>query len=361
MWSGFFMKGGYLGTMSRYKAHSLPELFERVSVNLSTQRGAPQAEFILHTNKYDEAARALRIFPLSLLPINLPMMETLPHQPGVTVPVGGRISIDFCFEDPDPAHIIYNLVIPEEQHDRLEQANCASNSLAIVLEQEKSGPFDKARSDLVCITYQPYLLDWEGILGIAFYVRNAWKTISRKKVTGLISALQERLNEHGPATGLYTELGYLYRLIENWDEAARCYFQEIKFGLDDNNLPGIGCVKALNNLGIVHKKVDNPDLAQACFKLALWLNPNYFETLVSLAGLLDSDLALNCVSRAYRVRPHDKVFPEVISNLAAYAGWNWDETTSSIEVRGNKIKLEKPLVNLTPARVQSLLKEIGIL
>jgi tetratricopeptide (TPR) repeat protein len=336
------------------------EMFEKVSVRKVSERGSTQLEFVVHTQHFEAAAYLLRIFPLTLLPVNLALMRQLPMAPGTKFPEGGHVMIEWSLTDPDPGHVIDSTVIPHNLHEQLAAANSASKSFTVMLE-EKQGRFGKTRSDAIPGRYDPYLIDWGGALGYVTYVRTAWHTVTREKVDLLVQAIQGRLTNKGPATGLYTELGYLYRLNEEWGKAIDSYLQEIRFGLKRDGRPGVGTMQAFCNLGVVYKKMGDPVRARDCFAIALHLNPNYFEPLISVAGVLeDFTQQLICLSRAYRIRPGDPVFSAAIQNFCGDHPHVIDEVGQWIKAMSADIDLAQRLSELDSGDPRLVMKRLGI-
>ena len=268
--------------------------------------------------------------------------------------------IEFSLDDPEPHHVIDSLVIPGHLHDQLAEANQESKKITIVLQEKRRNFFSKARTEVVSVIYEPYLLDWEGVVGLVTYIRNSWRTVSKDRLNSLLDALHIRLEEHGQATDVYTEMGFLHRLDENWAEAIRCYTQEIKFGLTAEGQPGIGSMRAFSNLGVVYKKLQEFEKARDCFTIALSLNPNYFESLVSLSGSIeDPEIAFSCVSRAYCVRRGDPVFPTLFANMASAFYRSADQIAGLVEDTSAKTDLSQPLAGLNSDSPILLLKRLG--
>ena len=350
-----------MNSMDQLRFYTLSDLFEKASVQNLPERGFPEPVFVLSTKRFDEAAELLQLFHLSLLPVNIPTMHSLPLPPGYKIPTGGRLMVEFSLDDPDPHHVIDSLVVPDHLHDHLAKANRESRKITIVLQEKKRNFFSKARTEVVSVIYEPYLLDWEGVVGLVTYIRNSWRNVSKDRLSSLLDALQIRLEEYGQATNVYTEMGFLHRLDENWEESVRCYTQEIKFGLTAEGQPGIGSMRAFSNLGVVYKKLQEFQKARDCFAIALSLNPNYFESLVSLAGIIeDPQIAFSCVSRAYRVRRNDPLFPTLFANMASAFSRSPDQIADMVKEASTKMDLSQPLVGLNSDSPVSLLKGLGL-
>lgn len=345
--------------MVRVQSFQSRDLFNKISVQIQTERGSPQLVFVIHTKHLEQASDLLRMYHLSPLPISIPMMKSLPLPPGYKIPTGGDLVIDWSLDDPNPDLIINNVVIPHNMYVPLAQANFDSKSFTVILE-EKGGVFGKTRTEVVPGIYESYFLDWDGVLGIAVYIRRGWRNVSRKNVEGLLDAIRIRFEDNGIATGLFTEMGYLYRLNEDWKSAAECYLQEIKFGLRSNDWPGLGTIKALGNLGVVFKRFEDYSKARDCFIVALMLNPNFFEGLMSVAGILENpETALKCLSRAYVIRPDDPRLPQAFESAATVLRQPTEKILKFAKKFGSQLDLSQPIAELKPTKpVSTIIRQL---
>ena len=331
------------------------DLFTKISIQTKNERGYPEPIFVIHTKYLDKTSELLRIFHLSPWPLSIPMMHKLPLPDGYKIPSGGDLVIDWSLDDPRPDSIINNVVIPRKLHNELAQANFESKAFTVILEEEQ-GLFGKTRTELIPGVYESYLLDWTGVLGHILYARRGWRDVSKDRVENLLNALIMRLEQHGPATGLYTEMGYLYRLNENWDLATIFYLEEIKFGLKPNGWPSIGSTKAFGNLGVLFKKFQDNTRALDCFTIALTLNPNFFEGLISITGLIeDEKVGFKCLSRAYRIRPNDPRLPSAFESAAIALGQPMGDVYRVVQKLSSQMDITKPLEELKPKKPISTL------
>ncbi|HMA33814.1 MAG TPA: tetratricopeptide repeat protein [Chloroflexia bacterium] len=322
-------------------------------VELVTEGGAPQPVFTLRTRDFDRAIKVLRLFPPALLPFNSALIHQFPLPPGVHLPRESRLWIEFSLDDAMPGNYQDRLVVPDAQIGALAAANTASRRLSIVLQEEK-GFFRKTvgRSEPLHWSYAPYVLDWSGGLGVSVSARSGRGPIPAQMHTLALEGLQKQLAEHGYVTGLYTEIGMRYRLQEDWDQAIHCYVQEIVAGRTAAGGPGLGALQAFCNLGVVAKKLGDLQRARESFGIALGLNPNYFEALVSISGILeDTDLALNCVSRALRIRSDDPVFHTLVQAMAkaGVGGTDPAVVAHAVQVRAAQLDITQPLPGLPGA------------
>lgn len=108
----------------------------------------------------------------------------------------------------------------------------------------------------------------------------------------------------------WLDLGRLYALLSEWDDAAHCFNQAIDID--------VKLADAWHNLGIVCNKLDQRDLAFTAFKNALLIDNTRADSYLSLGTLLSQlgqfDDALECFERAVQ---HD---PTLVSARSQWAG-----------------------------------------
>lgn len=81
-----------------------------------------------------------------------------------------------------------------------------------------------------------------------------------------------------------------------------------------------------------------------CFILALHLNPNDFEAILSLSGIVqDTDTALQCLSRGYRLRPQDPNIVPAIHILCESRSLPLETTARRIEQLAAEMDVTRPL------------------
>lgn len=325
--------------------HTLADLFDDGTIQLTEiKKGAFRPVFTFYTKHFDETYELLRMFPVTIIPVGLSLLRTAMEHKNMQLPPHYQmhnecdLAIEFSLDDFDPYHIFYNVPVPRKVHQQLAKADYVAKDFSIVLQSKSGQLFGKSQKAVIERSYHPYIIDWIGTLGFVFNLRRSAN--SEQYIKGLIKILLTHLAEHGYATGIFGEMGYLHRLIEDWHMAIQCYRTEIKANLTSNGILGFGAVRVLSNLGVVHKKLGNIEQAQDYFTLALSLNPNYFESLVSLAGIIDDPWTiLSCLARAYRIRPGFPIFPELFDNIGQKLG-------ASGSVVARKIESESPKVNL---------------
>jgi tetratricopeptide (TPR) repeat protein len=156
----------------------------------------------------------------------------------------------------------------------------------------------------------------------------------------MLKGMESQIKFAGPATGLYCEMGMLYRLIEDYKGAVEYYHKEINLGLKRDGLPGVGTARAFSNLGVVYKKLGKYDLALDSFRVALGLNSNYFECLISMSGLANNiNASLALMGRAYRIRAGDPLWQALFQNASAGFGLPVQEIVQKVEDLSTKVDL----------------------
>lgn len=267
--------------------------------------------------------------------------------------------MEFSLDDPYPDQIIDRIVIPNVQRDRLLKSNLQSKTINMILEEDAQGFLRKRkRTEALPGTYSPYIVDWWGVQGLIFYLRNA---MGNKPSPDFLHALELHLEEYGPVTGIWCEIGFFHRLAEDWEKAIAAYKEEIRLSLKSDGQLGIGSAKALNNMGVVYKKTGKFDLASNCFSLALDINPNYFETLISFAGVQKYEkVAMSCIARALRINAKWPGFPGLISTTAQAWKRKESDVLRYLEREAESMDLTKPLIALVPGTTDIILNRIGI-
>ncbi len=338
------------------------ELIGQIEAQVISERGSRIPLFIFHTDHFDQAVQALKVWYLSPLVLDVPFLQSLPITlQGIPKNAGYR-RLEWAFEDWAPDSV-YDMYLTEALTDKLATANREARTFAAVLEN-KAGMWGQKRSQKIPDAYySPYLLDWTGLTGVLFYIRN---DVSPEKVQNIARDVVPMVCENlesgriAEATGLYTELGYQFRLIEEWEQAIHYYRKEIEFGLKQKPRLGRGCMKALCNLGVIYKKQGEYALAIKCFMLALHLNPNYFEVLVSLAGIANHpDIAMLCLARSSRIRPGNPYVEMAAKNICQALGLKLESTLDKINQLAQGIDFAQPAPQLTIKDPGPFLRDLG--
>jgi len=309
-----------------------PDLIHGIQIETSNDHGARAAVFVLQTRYLERAAALLNMFRISLLPASIPGMAEL-EDAGLELPQGGQIFVEWSLHDLMPDTLLASMTIPDDQHDVLEYANRESRSLSIYLEgKEGSGPFAKRKRVPLPDLFSPYVLDWCGIVGVVRLLRRRYVQanggVSAQQARHLITLLETPIKDGLPATGLYREMGLIYRLIKDFDQALYWLKQEIIFNTDSAGMPTIHTSPAFRQIGLIYREREEYDLARAAFSAALAVDPNSYETLTALAGIMDDPTdAMRYLGRAYRIRKQDSSWPRVIEAAAS----KHDRTVEQVE------------------------------
>ncbi|MBE0691039.1 MAG: tetratricopeptide repeat protein [Anaerolineae bacterium] len=308
-----------------------PDLIHDIQIETSNERGVREAAFVLQTRHLDRAVALFDMFRLSLLPISIPGMAQL-GDASLGLPQGGQIFVEWSMHDLMPDTLLNSVVIPDDQHDVLEYANRDTHNLAIYLESKDGGPFGKRKRVPLPGLFSPYVLDWCGIVGVVRFLRRRYLQanggLSAQEARHLITLLETPIKDGLPATGIYREMGLIYRLIKDHDQALRCLKQEIVFNMDSEGMPSIHTSQAFRQLGLIYREREQDDLAHDAFSAALAVNPNSYESLTALASIVDDPTdALRYLGRAYRIRKQDSSWARVIEAAAS----KHDRTVEQVE------------------------------
>lgn len=341
------------------KFQPLANLFTRVAFEkvADARGGESEYEFVLRTKRFEDALRVVRVFHLTALPVNLACLRQN-ADPKAKFPKDSELWIEWYLADVEPGRPIDKTIIPAKVHIEMANANLHSRHFKIVLEEEKLGFLGKPRRELIA-DHAPFVLDWRGLEGSAVYARSAWQDPDYDHVEPVLDLLTQRLDEHGPAAGLYTQMGLLYGLIGKHEQAIDCYAREIEMALQPNGRPGFGALAALCHLGAAFKQLEEFEFARAAYRLALTLNPNYYEPLVSLPGLLeDFGQQLLCLSRAYRLRPDDPRLAQGVEFMCEPFPHAAADVFHVIKELSQTVDLTRPLPELTLTNPAAVLREL---
>jgi tetratricopeptide (TPR) repeat protein len=297
-----------------------PDLISNITVEVETENGVSEAVFVLHTRYPEQAQSLFGLFRLTLLPVSIPAMRELGDN-DIPLPDGGSLYIELSLHDLKPNMLLHSLVIPDAQLDALELANRTTKRLKIYLES-KEGPFGKRKRVLVPNLFEPYVLDWRGMTGLVRHLRRSamsdGATLNEQDAYHLLTLLQMPLKDNLPATGIYREMGFIYRQVGASENAIASFQEEVLFSLGKDGIPGAHAAQALRQLGLIHEANGDSDKAFDAFRAALAVNPNSFDTLTAIAGILtDATEALRYLGRAYRIRSEDAAWAGVIERAVA--------------------------------------------
>lgn len=318
------------------------DFIKEIKADLIEENGIKIPAFIFQVSSIEKALEFMKYFRITPMPINMPMLSRI--SPSQDYPNDALLRIELAFEDPLPDNA-YEIYLNEDQVSSLSKANIEAKKIKYCMEdkEKKSGKIKR----IELYTDDKYILDWNGILGIVFLNRISSKELSEEKIKKLINIIEIHGNENGYATGMFTELGYLYKLLGNNKKAISFYIEEIKMATDSNDNTQFGAAKAINNLGVIYKGNKDIKNAIALFKLAIALNMNYFEAYLNIAGIINNyELSIQCIARAYKIRPDSPSIKIIIENLSNFYKLSNDEVINKINLQIYKIDLSKPISNL---------------
>jgi len=287
-------------------------LVTHCSVKIDSVNNIECLHFVFHTDNYTDNYPLFKNFIVSPMPVNLALLQNFPLADESELPEGKSLRIELALDDPLPGNAFY-VDLSDDEIPALKDINMKTKTLAFSL---KDNGDDSTEPTLLHLAY-PFVLDWAGVLGINYLQRLNMKEIKQDAVEAMINVLEIHLEQMGYSTGIYTELGILYRLQENFTKASECYTNEIKNSVDDDGKPGYSSMKAINNLAIIHRLKREPEQAIDLYKLAININKNYFEAYLGLAGMLDDvDLMTRYMARAFRIRPKDENIQRLVQMMS---------------------------------------------
>jgi tetratricopeptide (TPR) repeat protein len=296
------------------------DLIHGIQIEMENEHGAQEAVFVLQTRHFETGANLLQWFRPALLAVNIPSMRQLPHH-GLNLPTNGQLYLEWSLHDLKPNALLNTLTLTEAQVEKLEEANRETRRLTIYLEG-RDGPFGKRKRVLLPGVFDPYLLDWRGMTGVVRYLRHEYMKdtdkLSEQEAHHLLTLLQMQVKDGFLASGVYREMGFIYRLVGDLDSALHCFREEIAFSIDQDGVPGVQATQSLRQMGLIHMQRREDDLAFDALRLALAINPNSFDALTAMGTLhRDPAEALRYLGRAWRIRRTDPVWKDVINTAAA--------------------------------------------
>jgi tetratricopeptide (TPR) repeat protein len=312
------------------------------SVKIDTINETECLHFIFHTDDFSDNYPMFKDFPVSPMPVNLALLKNFPLADGSELPEEKSLRIELALEDPLPGNAFF-VDITDEEIPALKESNLKTKTLVFSLYDNKN---ESSEAIFLHLIY-PFIIDWAGVIGINYLQRLNMKEIKKDAVTAMIDVLEIHLEQMGYSTGIYTELGILHRLNDDFAKASECYTKEIKNSVDHEGKPGYSSMKAINNLAVIHKLQRERDQAIDLYKLALNINKNYFEAYIGLAGMLDDiDLMTLCIARAFRIRPQDENVQRLVQMISEFMKISTEEISIKINHYLAQIDLSVPLKEL---------------
>lgn len=244
---------------------------EEIKAELLFENKEEIVTFFFETNGINEIFNNYKNFFISPLPINLDILKRKKINIGIDYPKGKVLRCEFSFEDIEPSSS-YEINLSQEDVERLRASNLKFKKLRFVFRENKT---QKIIHELY-----PYILDWAGVLGIGIIKRWSGK-FENEDIDNFIEILKQSLIENGYATGINTEIGFLYKMKGNLDKAIEYYTKEIREMSKIDSVPGISIAKTINNLATVYKNKQDYEKSIDLYKFALNINQNYFEAYIS--------------------------------------------------------------------------------
>jgi tetratricopeptide (TPR) repeat protein len=306
------------------------DLIHNITIETQNQQGVQEAAFILHTRYFDKAVALFQLFRPTLLSVSIPGMKQL-GDTGVQLPETGSLYLEWSLHDLLPNMLMHTVVIPDNKLEALEQTNRQTRRLTLYLES-KDGRFGKRKRSLLPGLFEPYILDWRGMTGLVRYLRrNSMEknaTLDEQEAYHLLTLLQMPLKDGLPATGIYREMGFIYRQMQAYESAIASFQEEISFGLSKEGVPAPHTAQSFRQMGLIYQTLEQRDKAFDAFRVALALNPNSFDTLIAITSILpDPTEALRYLGRAWRIRRDDPNWAHIMEEAAQ----NFNRTVSQIE------------------------------
>lgn len=306
------------------------DLIHGIHIEAQSEGGAREAVFVLQTRHMEQAMSLFQYFRPALLPISIPGMRQLGDR-GVNLPNGGQILLEWSLPDLLPNVLLHSDVVSDSLHDALEYTNRDNRRLSVFLEG-REGRFGRRKRMPLTGLFDPYVLDWRGITGVVRFLRRSYLAangvLSDQEAFHLITLLQMPLKDGLQATGIYREMGFIYRLIRDLDSAVGSFQEEIAFSLNKDGMPSSHVAQAFRQLGLIHMERGDRTKAHDALMAGLAVNPNSYDTLTAIAGITDDATeALRFLGRAYRIRTQDDSWLGVVEEAAMH----FDRTTEQIE------------------------------
>ncbi len=337
---------------------ALPQLFSKIVPHKSVERGAPELLFVATAGNLETAVDFLRYFSLLPFPVSFELMRQF-ENPNAPRSQNADFRLEWMMSDILPGKMLTMTPLSDAQRGEFGALNAGNRRFSVVVEEAKGGLFSKPKREPTPFVYEAYVLDWWGVEGASVYAYSTWQQPTLETVDGLIRVLEQRVAQHGAATGLLTQIGRLHRFAGRFDAAAMYYCREIQQGLRADGTPGAGIQTAFCNLGTIYKKLQKFDLAILCYKLALYLNPNYFEPLVSMAGIMEETPAqLLCLSRAERLQPESPIVVNALQNFCSEFPQNFPHLLQIVRETSLAVDLSQPFITFVLSDPAAAVKRV---
>jgi tetratricopeptide (TPR) repeat protein len=315
------------------------------NVTLTSEAGLPTFTFITSSPQFP---RLYQLFPMGILTVDVPTLRQLPLPPFVQMPEDASLRIEFSLDDISSGELIWDIHLPAALRWELARVNQQSRTIQIILKNATG-------TVLALDVIKPYILDWSGMVGLVMYIRNALTQGGRQwdktNAYDILRGMQETVSKYGGyVTDLHSQMGLIYRTFGEFDKAHDCYVAEIKGAKKTDGSFTSSAMRAFSNLGVLYKKQLQIDKAIAAFRVALSMNPNYFEAHYSVAGCLeDTKLMIEHLACAFRLQPNHPLWNQIIYNMATGHGQPPQHLFDQIQIAAQDVDLDKKLAFDTKA------------
>jgi len=273
--------------------------------------------FVFITSQYERLTEYFKLFSLSIIPVDVPIFRQLPLPENVDLPEDASLRLEFALDDVNPNNLLWVIHINADKRTKFHQLNHQNRRIAVVVKdaQGKQKPMRRIQ--------EPYLLDWGGLVGLSMYMRVTIARSGREwgpaNAQEILKGMQDSINHNGGyVSSMHGQMGLIYRTLGDFKQAEQCYIDEILGARRQDGTFNTLAVPAFAGLGVLYKRTQQLKKAADAFNVGLSIHPNHFESLVSIAGVLeDQKLAFRHLARAFCLRPQDPIWNQIVQSLAA--------------------------------------------
>ncbi len=258
------------------------------------------------TDNLDKARDHLTMAPPSIRTISYDLARYLK----VTKSEKTGLRIEFSCEDVDPEHS-WECELDIEKQKYFASHKNTGTPLAIQIQSTSAGSTPEKLYD-----YRGLSIDWIGYTGLTTLIRSGGDPSQNEPKERSIASITQKIKDSGTSSGDYIEMGVCLRQLGRIDEAVDMYIKELQFAFSLDSQPfNPFTITAIQNIATAYKKKNDFGKAIVLYLIALTLNPNYFEALISACGLIDNaELSLKMAARAYKIRRNDDIAAILLQN-----------------------------------------------
>lgn len=265
----------------------------------------------IYSDDFKKTMEFLTRYNISILPVNVRMYNKILSDED-KMSEKYYLKLELSTEDPFP-NKSFDCYFTTEEAEIFRKINEESEIVYINL---KSYNTSKNYETMLIQENTNFIIDWSGMLGYLIKLRFN-SELTPEKIDKNIEFLATLRMSNDKINRLNTELGYLFKMANRLDAAKSCFLKEISNSAGDKKYPDHTGVRAIQHLATVFKIEKDAAKAFELYKLAININPNYFEPYLSMVGLLgDYKLQLKCLARAYKIRKNDSNIGKVIGILS---------------------------------------------